>query len=96
MREAGLGVISGDYATFDTATFSGALEALILKLVTAYPYAKIGYIIPQKMYTGYADYTAENHIHRLYFDRAVEICQKWGIPYVDLLSIPREIAHRDR
>lgn len=84
MREAGLGVISSDYATFDTATFSGALENLILKLVTAYPHAKIGYVIPQKMYTGYANYTAESHIHRKYFDRAVEICRKWGIPVMDL------------
>jgi len=84
MREAGLGVISSDYAAFDTATFSGALESLISKLVTAYPHGKIGYIIPQKMYTGYADYTAENHIHRLYFDRALEICHKWGIPVIDI------------
>ena len=84
LKEAGLGVISSDYATFDTSTFSGALESLILKLVTAYPNAKIGYIVPQKMYTGYADFTAANHIHRKYFDRAVEICQKWGIPVVDI------------
>ncbi len=84
MRESGLGEISADYAAFDTTTFSGALEALILKLVTAYPRAKIGYIIPQKMYTGYTDYTAKNHIHRKYFDRAVEICKKWGIPVVDV------------
>lgn len=84
MKEAGLGVISSDYANFDTTTFSGALESLILKLVTAYPMAKIGYIIPQKMYTGYADYTAEKHIHRQYFDRAIEICKKWGIPVVDI------------
>jgi lysophospholipase L1-like esterase len=84
LREAGLGVISSDYATFDTTTFSGALESLILKLVTAYPHSHIGYIIPQKMYKGYADFTAANHIHRLYFDRAVEICQKWGIPVIDL------------
>ena len=84
MRDAGLGVISSDYATFDTTTFSGALEALILKLVTAYPSAKIGYVIPQKMYNGYADFTAQNHIHRLYFDRATEICKKWGIPVVDI------------
>lgn len=84
MRDAGLGEISADYATFDTTTFSGALEALILKLVTAYPQGKIGYIIPQKMYKGYSDYTPENHIHRKYFQRALEICQKWGIPVIDI------------
>lgn len=84
MKEAGLGEISTDYATFDTTTFSGALESMILKLVNAYPNAKIGYIIPQKMYTGYSDFTAANHIHRKYFERALEICKKWGIPFVDI------------
>lgn len=82
LKEAGLGVIASDYANFDTNTFTGALESLILKLVTAYPKARIGYIIPQKMYA-VNDHTA-NHIHRKYFDRAVEVCKKWGIPYVDL------------
>jgi lysophospholipase L1-like esterase len=84
MKESGLGEISADYATFDTTTFSGALESMIRKILTAWPLAKVGYIIPQKMYTGYADYTAEKHIHRRYFDRAVEICKKWGIPVIDL------------
>ncbi len=84
MKDSGLGEISGDYANFDTTTFSGALESLILKILTNWPTAKVGYIIPQKMYTGYSDYSAANHIHRKYFERAIEICEKWGIPYVDL------------
>lgn len=83
MREAGLGSISSDYATFDTSTFTGAFEALVLKLITAYPYAKIGYIIPPKMYAR-NDYTANTHLHRLYFNRAIEVCEKWGIAVVDL------------
>jgi lysophospholipase L1-like esterase len=83
MKDALLGTISSDYANFDTTTFSGAFEALVLKLVTSFPTAKIGYIIPQKMYAQ-NDHTATGHIHRRYFDRAIEICEKWGIPYVDL------------
>lgn len=83
MKDALLGEISADYTTFDTATFSGAFESLILKLVTAYPNAKIGYIIPQKMYAQ-NDHTAAGHVHRRFFDRAIEICEKWGIPYIDL------------
>lgn len=83
MREAGLGSISSDYATFDTTTFTGAFEALVLKLITAYPYAKIGYIIPPKMYAR-NDYTANTHLHRLYFNRAIEVCEKWGIAVIDL------------
>ena len=83
MKDAGLGVISSNYSTFDTSTFSGAFEALVLKLVNAYPNAKIGYIIPQKMYAQ-NDHSAAGHVHRRFFDRAVEICQKWGIPVIDL------------
>jgi lysophospholipase L1-like esterase len=83
MKDAGLGVISSNYSTFDTSTFSGAFEALVLKLVNAYPNAKIGYIIPQKMYTQ-NDHSAAGHVHRRFFDRAIEICQKWGIPVIDL------------
>lgn len=83
MKDDLLGTISSDYATFDTTTFSGAFEALVLKLVTSFPTAKIGYIIPQKMYAQ-NDHSATGHVHRRYFDRAIEICEKWGIPYVDL------------
>ena len=83
MGESLLGEIASDYTTFDTSTFSGALENLILKLVTAFPHARIGYIIPQKMYLR-NDHSAASHIHRVFFDRAVEICKKWGIPLVDL------------
>lgn len=83
MQNARLGTVSSDYATFDTSTFSGAFEALVLKLITAFPNAKIGYIIPQKMYV-VNDHSATGHVHRQFFDRAIEICEKWGVPYVDL------------
>jgi hypothetical protein len=36
------------------------------------------------MHTGAPDHTSANHVHRRFFDRAVEICQKWGIPVIDL------------
>lgn len=81
LKEAGLGEISDDFATFDTSTFSGAMESLILKILTAFPNAQVGYIVAQKM--GNPPYTTAN-IQRKYFDRAVEICQKWGIPVIDL------------
>lgn len=79
----GLGTIASGYSNFDTTTFTGALESLILNIINAYPNAKIGYIIPQKMYVK-TDYTATGHIHRVYFDRALEVCKKWGVPVVDL------------
>lgn len=77
-----LGEISADYATFDLDTFSGAFEALILKILTKFPKARIGYIVGQKLDKKMHD--AESHVVRKYFDRAVEICKKWGVPVVDL------------
>lgn len=82
LGEDGLGEISDDFTTFDTATFSGAMESLILGLLTNWPDAKLGYIVAQKM--GNAPYTSAGSLRRRYFDRAVEICEKWGIPVLDL------------
>lgn len=79
LKEAGLGTFSEtDYrGNYDTTTFSGAFETLLYKAVTYYPTAKIGYIVAHRM-----DY--DSSIRRMYFDRAVELCQKWGVPYIDL------------
>lgn len=83
----GLGTFSeNDYGgSYGTTTFSGAFETLLYKAVTYYPTAKIGYIVPHKM--GNA-----SSIRRTYFDRAIELCKKWGVPYIDLWSI----AHLNR
>jgi lysophospholipase L1-like esterase len=78
LGEDGLGVYDeSDYGgTYDTTTFSGALETLFYKAINYYPAAKIGYIVAHKMLS--------NTSRRAFFDRAVEICEKWGIPYLDL------------
>ena len=83
MGDTLLGEIASDYETFDITTFSGALESLTLQILTAWPEARVGYIVPQKMYAQ-NDHTAAGHVHRRFFDRAVEICEKWGVPCVDL------------
>jgi hypothetical protein len=80
---AGLGTYDpDDYAgTYDTNTFSGAFETLIYKALTYFPHAKIGYIVAQKMgKTNNVNYP----IRKAFFDRAKELCIKWGIPYIDL------------
>lgn len=64
----------------DKDTFSGALESIFYRLVTIMKGKHIGYLIPQKM--GYTEVLVTRR--RTYFDRAIAICQKWGIPYLDL------------
>lgn len=82
--ETNLGTITpNDYSgSYNTATFSGAFETLIYKALTYYPHIKLGYIVAQKMHNtvGMERYA----IKRTFFDRAIEICKKWGVPYLDL------------
>lgn len=78
LGEEGLGTYdANDYGgTYDATTFSGALETLFYKAINYYHGAKIGYIVAHKM--------PSDTPRRGFFDRAVEICEKWGIPYIDL------------
>lgn len=96
LGEAGLGTISSNFTTFDTTTFSGAFESFILKVINTYPTAKIGYLCAPKMGLN-ANFG--NNIYRKYFDRAVEICKKWGVPVLDLWNEsplnPMLTAHYD-
>lgn len=77
---------------YDTTTFTGALETLFRKAVTYFPHAKIGYIVAHKM-------GASDSVRRQFFVRAMEVCKKWGIPYIDLWTESHInnslIAHRD-
>lgn len=73
-----------DYSgNYDDTTFTGALESLFYKAINYYPQAKIGYIVAPKMGTPKIGYGPRYH-RRFYFLRAIEICKKWGIPYIDL------------
>ena len=73
-----------DYSgNYDEKTFTGALEALFYKAITYYPKAKIGFIIAKKMGVRPIGYGKDNK-RRYYFLRAIEVCKKWGIPYIDL------------
>ena len=68
---------SGNY---DADTFCGGLESIFYRATKYWTGKKIGYIVAQKMGRSEKIYLNRRH----YFDCAVEICKKWGIPYVDL------------
>lgn len=72
-----------DYtSTYDGTTFCGALETFLRNTIMAYPTKKIGFIIPQKM----GLYTDSLLRRRNLFDVAKQICQKWGVPCIDIWS----------
>ena len=80
----GLGEFSSTgYTPTEETDFTGAFETLVLNLIQAFPHAKLGYIVAPKM-GAVADHGSENNLRRKFFDRAVAICKKWGIPVLDL------------
>lgn len=69
---------------FDATTFTGALETIFSKAISYWKGKAIGYIVAQKMGygSGYYDDTHDNR--RAYFTRAMLMCKKWGIPFINL------------
>lgn len=81
---APVGVMTDDFSgPFDVTTFAGGLEATFKYAKETYTKAKLGYIInfslPSAKYGRLSDMSE-------YFDKAKEICRKWGIDYLDLYS----------
>ena len=68
---------SGNY---DRDTFCGALESVFYRATKYWKGKKIGFVVAQKMGCAYSSHSNR----RYYFDMAVAICKKWGIPYIDL------------
>ncbi len=68
---------SGNY---DRNTFTGALESLFFRSKKIWKGKKIGYIVAHKM--GLTPGARANR--RAFFERAILLCKKWEIPYMDL------------
>lgn len=71
------------YYGFNIDTFCGAFEYLCKRLTTKYAGKKIGYIVPPKM-SRTNNYLPSGNNRRAYFEYAINICKKWGIPYLNL------------
>lgn len=75
-----MGVITtGFNATLDETTFCGAFESACKRLINKGHGKQIGFIVAQKMGT----VTWQNRRYP-YFVKAMEICRKWGVPYLNL------------
>lgn len=72
---------SGNY---DNDTFSGALESVFYRATKYWSGKKIAFIVAHKMGAHLPGFTSEVNNRRIYFERAIEICKKWGVPYLDL------------
>jgi hypothetical protein len=68
---------------FDEKTFIGAFELMMKKLTVKYAGKKIGYIaVHQCVHKFRPEYSGEDN----YYRAAIECCEKWGVPYLDLTS----------
>ena len=69
-------VVDNNFEPTTTTTFASAMEYMINRAITLFPNAKIGVIIPHRE-AHYTSVEAYNQITRT-------VCEKWGIPYIDL------------
>ena len=72
---------SFELSSFDNTTFAGGLEELFYNVTKDYPEAKLGYIFnfaTPSFKTGRIANMTE------YYDEAEKICEKWGIPYLNM------------
>lgn len=89
-----------DYRTvYTNSTFCSAFERMIQRVVTTYPTSKVGYIVAMKMTSVSGGYDKEHNNRRAYFETAIEICKKWGVPVLNLWDNctmnPRLLEHFD-
>lgn len=64
----------------NNADFSLCFDAVLFTLLKEYPLARLLFIRPHNM--GRRD----DKLQKLYGERALCICEKWGVPYVDLYN----------
>lgn len=68
---------SGYDASYNTATFCGAFESALQYIMDTYPLAVKLYIIPHS-------FAKDNSYINSIMSKAIEICEKWNIPYLDM------------
>ena len=90
-----LGTVSSSFNVkdFDTSTFSGAFEELLYYATNYWPQAKIGFIVmykaPNATYGGMSNgavTSLEGYTQEDYYNRQMELCLKWGVPYFNMWS----------
>lgn len=85
-----------DYnGNYDINTFCGALENMFCKAIKLWKGKKIAYVVAIKM--GGANWWQNRYD---FFDTAMKICKKWGIPYLNLWDCcvmnPEIVEHYDK
>ena len=69
--------------SYDTDTFCGAMETICMHLSQYWLGKHVGFIVPHKQGVT-NDYRATANNYRAYYEAAINICKKWGIPVLNL------------
>lgn len=81
-----IGEVSNGYdAELDDTTFCGAFESMIKQCYERFPSAKLGYVMVHKMTSKFMPGSS-------YYDKAIEVLKKWGVPYIDLALLTPPIG----
>jgi len=72
-------ISTGFDAVLDTTKFTGAVESTLKQAIIKYPGKKIGFLIAHKMGS-----LEQQTARKQFFDRIVDCCKKWGVPYVNI------------
>lgn len=76
-------ITNGYEGPFDDKTFCGAFESMLKQLTVKFAGKKIGYIaVHQCVHKFRPQYEKDDNFYRA----ALRICEKWGVPYLDLTS----------
>ena len=74
-----------DYSgSYDEETFCGAVEKMFFKAISYWPASKIGFVVAMKMGRSTVGYTKDTWNRRAYFETIMQICNKWGINFINL------------
>lgn len=77
-----IGSIETNYdASYNTSTFCGALERSLQYIMDRYPLAVKLYLIPHS-------FGKDNSYLDSIYEKAIEICKKWNMPYLDIDNSP--------
>lgn len=93
-NDLGNGVTFGDFdptkTTFDTSQFTDALCNAIVNLQTNYPTTKFVWMTPLKRFvstTNNVQYSNSSQTVDTYTDRIIEVCNYYGIEYLDMRGV---------
>lgn len=92
-----------DYSTnesdYDTYTFAGAVEWMLIQAKTKWKNAKIGFILTHQVYgRNHNNYIVDgvNYKQEHYTEIIKQACKKWGVPMIDLYdTVSSNLNHSD-